>query len=113
MMFEKSKAKLVLVLTSEVNSTTANALAKEILNQRLAECVTLRLIKIYFWWDVKLHEYNEVQILIKTTNNQLQNLLEVINQLHSYTTPELLYWNVSANEDYCKWVESIVDFNSK
>ncbi len=113
MMFDNSKSKLVLVLTSEVNSTVANALAKEILNQRLAACVTLRGIQSHFWWDGKLQEDNEVQLLIKTTNNQLQNLLDVINQLHSYTTPELLYWNASANEDYCKWVESIVDFNPK
>ena len=113
MHFERSKADLVLLLTSEANSTVADSLAKELLKKGLAACVTLREIKSHFWWDGEMQEDNEVQLLIKTTNNQLQNLLDVINQLHTYQTPELLHWNASTSEAYGQWVGDIVDLNTK
>ena len=113
MVFERSQTDLVLVLTSEVNSIVATALAKELLNKRLAVCVTLREIQSYFWWDEKLQEDNEVQLLIKTTNHQLQKLLDVVNQLHTYKTPELLYWKVSTSHEYGQWAQNIVASTSK
>ena len=113
MVFERQKVDIVLVLTSEVNITVADALAKQLLNQRLAACVTLRDIKSHFWWDEKLQEEKEVQMLIKTTQNQLKKLLDVIHQLHTYQTPELLYWSASASESYGKWVEDSVCSNYK
>ena len=113
MNFEEKEDHLILVLTSEANRTTADALAKEILNQRLAACVSLREIKSHFWWDDKLQEDNEVQLLIKTTKSQLHNLLETINKLHTYQTPELLYWSASASQPYLQWAEKSVCSNSK
>ena len=108
MVFAKAVGDLVLVLTSEVDSTVAEALAKELLNRRLAACISLREIKSHFWWEGKLQEDNEIQLLIKTTQGQLENLLDAINQLHTYQTPELLYWNVSASDPYRQWAEDII-----
>ncbi len=99
---------LALVLTTEADSSIADNLAKELLNRRLAICVSLREVKSHFWWEGKLEQVNEVQLLIKTTKDQLQNLLEDINQLHSYQIPELLYWNASASDEYRKWAEDSI-----
>ena len=89
--------KLVLVVTTETNNTAANALALKILQQRLAVCVSLRDVQSQYWWDNELHKGDEVQLLIKTTKEKLQNLLNMINRLHTYEVPELLYWNVSVS----------------
>ena len=103
---------LVIVVTTETNNISADSLAKGILSRKLAACVSLRPVKSYFWWEGELEENNEVQLLIKTTTYKLQNLIDTINQLHSYTTPELLYWNISASEPYKEWIVDIVSSSS-
>ncbi len=108
MAFESKKTNLILVLTSEANVTIAEDLAKIILEKRLAACANLKEIKSYFWWDGRLQEENEVQILIKTTQSQLQNLLDAINKLHTYQTPEILWWNASVGDVYGEWASQSV-----
>ena len=96
---------LVIVLTTEANSTIANILAKEIMKRKLAACISLREVDSCFLWKGKIEQSNEVQLLIKTTQKQLKDLIDAIESLHSYELPELLFWNVSASESYQKWVE--------
>ena len=105
---QTSIGELVLVLTNEVNSTIADGLAKELLNQRLVACVSLREIKSHFRWEDKVEEVNEVELLIKTTENNLANVINAIQALHSYKTPEILYWDVSSIDGYRKWVKDVV-----
>ncbi|WP_320667295.1 divalent-cation tolerance protein CutA [Prochlorococcus sp. MIT 1307] len=107
MVNEDSSDELVLVLTTEVSTNIADSLAKELLRQKLAACVNLREIRSYFMWEGELEEVKEAQLLIKTTNNQLQNLLEMITDLHSYETPELIHWHVSASDAYMEWVKEV------
>ena len=106
---QNSFYELVILLTTEANYAFADDLAKELLRRRLVACVSLREVKSRFYWQGELEQINEVQLLIKTTRNKLNNLLEVINQLHSYQNPELLYWNVSSEGPYAEWIEGFVN----
>ena len=106
MVSQRSFNNLVILLTNDANSRVANDLAKEILNRRLAACVNLREVSSHFWWDGEIQQSNEVQLFIKTTKDQLQNLIKTIESLHSYQTPELLFWNASASDSYLNWVEA-------
>ena len=113
MVIQRSFGELVVVLTTEANSDIGDCLARELLNRRLAACVSLREINSHFWWEGKLNQNKEVELLIKTTKCQLDNLLEAIKKLHSYQTPELLHWNVSASDDYLKWSNEVVSSSAK
>ena len=104
---------LFVVITTEADENIAKNLAKEILGRRFAACVSLTEINSYFWWEEKTEQNNEVQLLIKTTKNKLDNLLELINKLHSYQTPELLYWKVTANNPYIEWAEKVTNVSFK
>ena len=46
----KFKHEVVIVITTEANITLAELLAKELLNRKLAACVSLREIDSYFYW---------------------------------------------------------------
>ena len=99
---------LIIVITTEVDCAVADTLAKERLSRRLVACANLREIKSYFNWEGKLEEVNEVQLFMKTSKYQLNNLLDAINQLHSYQIPELIYWPASSNDSYREWVENSI-----
>ncbi len=101
---------LFVVLTTEENASHADYLANELLNRRLAACISMRNVRSKFWWEGEIQHSKEVQLLIKTTKDRLVNLVEAIEQLHSYSTPEILYWETSSSFPYGKWVEdSVVD----
>ena len=93
-----------LVLTAEAGSKEAENLAKVLLQRRLASCVSLQQTCSHYWWKGKLEESDEVQLLIKTTSEQLDSLRDAIAQLHSYENPELIHWPASVGELYGNWV---------
>ena len=108
MQTQKFSADLLMVLTTESDSTSANNLARELLMLRVAACVSIREINSSFWWEGRIESNNEAQLLIKTTNEKLKALLKAIEKLHSYNTPEIIFWNVSSHPSYASWVEDVV-----
>ena len=96
---------LVILLTSEVDNTIANDLSKELLRRKLAACISIREVASNFWWEGAIETAMESQLIIKTSKEKLQDLIDAIDQLHSYETPQILFWNVSASHSYRKWVD--------
>lgn len=94
---------LKLVLTTEANETLAEALAQQLLEQRLAACVSLMPLRSRYRWRGAIERAEEVQLLIKTCPERLQDLLLVLERLHSYDTPEILHWSVQAGSGYAAW----------
>ena len=81
----------------------------QVLEKKLAACVSFRNIHSRFWWNGKLESVNEVQLLFKTTEEKLYSLLEGIKKMHSYDVPELIYWNINADLNYQKWLANVLE----
>ena len=94
---------LKLVLTTEANETLAEALAQQLLEQRLAACVSLMPLRSRYRWRGAIERAEEVQLLIKTCPERLQDLLSALKSLHSYDTPEILHWSAQASSGYAAW----------
>jgi len=99
---------LVLVLTTEADADRADALARALVEQGLAACVSQMPVRSTYRWQGQLECAQEVQLLIKTTPEGWPALKRAILGLHSYDTPELLHWRVQASEAYGAWVTDAV-----
>jgi periplasmic divalent cation tolerance protein len=93
-----------LALTTEVDAERAEALAEILLEQGLAACVALLPLRSLYSWEGQLQRSPEVQLLIKTSPDQLAALEAVVHQRHSYSTPEWLHWRAGSSEAYGTWV---------
>ncbi|MEX1317605.1 MAG: divalent-cation tolerance protein CutA [Synechococcaceae cyanobacterium] len=101
-------ADLVLVLTTEADQERAEAMARVLLERRLAACVALRPILSLYHWEGHLECSPEVQLLIKTRASHLGALEQAVRALHSYETPEWIHWPARCSETYGAWlVESV------
>ena len=98
----------IIVATTESDKINADKLATEILRRKLAACVNTTEINSRFWWDGKIEKNAEVQLLIKTKKKNLSKLVEAINELHSYTIPELMYWEAYSSSSYSEWIEQVI-----
>ena len=95
---------LHLALTTEANEQRANALAKSLLERRLVACVSLTSVRSLYGWAGALQDDREVQLLMKTSVDRLDELRRAVIDLHSYDTPEWLSWPVQGSQDYASWV---------
>ena len=100
-------APLMLALTTEADEAKAELLASRLLERRLVACVSLAPIRsLYLWRDAVQNEH-EVQLLLKTTPDQLERLQRAVMELHSYDTPEWLVWRADASPAYGSWAQEL------
>ena len=98
----------VVVLCTAPDEATAQDLAAKALAEKLAACVTILpgATSLYYWED-KLEQEYEVQLLLKTDVAHLDDLFACLKSHHPYQTPELLALPVSHGEhDYLTWLNA-------
>ena len=100
---------LILVLTTIPDDDRAAALARTLVEERLAACVNVHapMTSTYRWQDT-LEVEPERQVVIKTTRARLAALEVRLRTLHPYDLPEFVVLDASAADAYARWVgESI------
>jgi periplasmic divalent cation tolerance protein len=95
----------VLVLTTEADATTAETLARLLLLEGLAGCISLRPVLSLYPWEGKLQRSEEVQLMIKTMPDRVNRLRERLLELHSYDLPQWLQWEAAASPAFGAWLD--------
>jgi periplasmic divalent cation tolerance protein len=97
--------KIVLVLTTMPSDARAAALAKTLVDERLAACVNLSApLRSIYRWKGTVADEEECQLVIKTTAARVAALRERIASLHPYDLPELLVVEAEGSDAYVSWV---------
>lgn len=103
-----SDCEAVVILCTAPDEATAQDLAARILGEKLAACATLLpgATSLYYW-EGKLEQEYEVQMLFKSDRRHQDALLNTLKQHHPYQTPELLVLPVMAGDkDYLLWINA-------
>lgn len=77
-----------LVLVTAASEAEAENLAKSLVENKLAACVSLSPIRSVYSWQGEIHSESEWQLLIKTNLAKFEALKTKIQELHSYEVPE-------------------------
>ena len=88
----------------------ALALARMLVEQRLAACVNiLPGARSIYRWKEKIEEAEEAMLVIKTTAANILLVEEALKSLHSYELPEFVVFDVDGVSDaYLQWIQSSV-----
>ena len=100
---------VVIVLTTEASGDLARSLARNLVERRLAACVSFRELRSIYRWNGDIVEDDEVQLAIKTSPTSVDGLVATITELHSYDVPEILVMEARAAASYAAWVSGEVD----
>lgn len=98
---------VVLALTTLPGDFDATELAQHLVGTGLAACVTIvpGIKSVYAWQGVPQVD-QEQQLLIKTTNDRVDPLWEVLRDKHPYDVPEFLVVPViDGSEEYLHWID--------
>ena len=69
--------------------TEANAIAHQLVEQRLAACVQSVAIGSVYEWDGAIHDDHEVLLLVKTRTDRFDDVARLVGELHSYELPAI------------------------
>ena len=96
----------LLVFTNLPDQDSAEALARELVEARLAACVNvLAPCQSVYRWQGALESAAEVPLLIKTSSERYAALEAAIRERHPYELPEVIALPVVAGlPDYLAWV---------
>lgn len=96
----------LLVLTNLPDTDTAQAIACQIVERRLAACVNmLPQVKSVYQWNGAVEEANEITLLIKTTQGRYADLEAAIKAAHPYDVPEIIATPiVQGLPQYLDWI---------
>jgi len=94
-----------IVLTTLGAGADAAAIARTLIDERLAACVNiLPVMTSVYRWQGKVEQDQEQQMVIKTGTDRLADLQARLRQLHPYELPEFLVLSASGSEAYSAWV---------
>ncbi len=98
---------VLVTIDSEANGL---ALARQLVESRLAACVSLNPIQSIYRWQETLQSEREWQLVIKTDLRGLTALTQLITQHHPYEVPEIIALPIVAGfSPYLHWLESQID----
>ena len=86
-------------------------IAKILIENKLAACVNIiqNVISIYEWKG-KMEEDSEYILWIKTTEEKSDLLIQKIQEIHSYETPECIGFRIEkGSENYLNWIDDVVN----
>jgi periplasmic divalent cation tolerance protein len=103
-------SELLLVVTSFPKLEDAQAMARKLVENRLAACVQIQEgIHSIYRWDGKVCEEKEVQLSAKTAAYKWLEISNFIKGNHPYDLPEVLGFHPEKYEEqYGKWVQAEV-----
>ena len=99
--------KINIIITTTNSKNVVKNITKKLLENNYSPCIQIipKILSTYKWKD-KIVESNEILILIKSNNKNLNKCKEIILNYHNYDIPEIISGNYDIlNEKYKDWFQ--------
>ena len=101
---------IVSVYAVFADAAEAERIGRQMIEERLAACVNiLGPCRSIYRWEGAVETADEVAAIFKTSDEQADELVTRIADLHSYEVPAIAVWPIDKLlGDYADWVEDSV-----
>lgn len=106
-----AKTSHIVILVTTSTGEEAHKIADRLLNERKAACVSIVPgVSSFFRWQDECDSARENLLIIKTKAELLNEIIDLVKQLHSYKVPEILALPIAGgNPDYLEWLDKAVE----
>ncbi|KKK45175.1 hypothetical protein LCGC14_0778180 [marine sediment metagenome] len=100
-----------LFLVTVPNLLEGQKIARNLVENKLAACVNIiKDIFSVYSWKGQIEEENEYLLLIKTTEEKSEIIIQKIKEIHSYSEPECIGFKIEkGSSKYLNWIKNSVD----
>jgi periplasmic divalent cation tolerance protein len=101
----------IIVFMTASTEEEANRLADMLVSKRLAACVQIMPeMQSVYRWQGKVERQREVLLIAKTLSSKFAELEKEVVKLHSYETPEIVAFPLTAGSaPYLEWLSANVN----
>ena len=99
---------LLILYTTISNKNCAEKIARKLIRDKLAACVSIKEINSFYTWDENIQNDNEYEITIKSKPEKLIKLIEFLKIEIGYEIPQIIYKKFESERNYYKWAEKSI-----
>ena len=99
---------ILVIIATESCKTNAVRMAKLLIKEKIAACVSIRQIFSVYEWDDDIQETKEFEITIKSKLEFKDYLIEFVNKNSTYDVPQIIYKKYHAEMKYYGWLNKTI-----
>ena len=96
------------MITTESSYAYALRMAKLLIKNKLAACVSIKQIFSTYKWDDDIEETKEFEITIKSKLELKDCLIDFVNKNSTYDVPQIIYKKYHAEMKYYDWLNKTI-----
>ena len=96
------------MITTESSKTNAMRMAKLLIQNKLAACVSIKQIFSIYQWDDDIEETKEFEITIKSKPEFKDYLIDFLNKISTYDVPQIIYKKYYSGMKYYDWINKTI-----
>ena len=96
------------MITTESSNANALRMAKLLIQNKLAACVSIKQIFSIYKWDDDIEETNEFEITIKSKPEFKDNLIDFLKRISTYSVPQIIYKKYYSEMKYYDWINKTI-----
>ena len=94
------------MITTESSKTNASRMAKLLIQNKLAACVSIKQIFSIYEWEDDIEETKEFEITIKSKPEFKDDLINFLHEISTYDVPQIIYKKYYSELKYYDWVKN-------
>tara|TARA_Y100000992_G_C21018380_1_gene374492 strand:+ start:179 stop:484 length:306 start_codon:yes stop_codon:yes gene_type:complete len=99
---------VLVMVTTESSKKNAMRVAKLLVQNKLAACVSVKQIFSIYEWDDEIEETKEFEISIKSKPEFKDKLIEFLNKVSTYDLPQIIYKKYYSDIKYYDWLKKTI-----
>ena len=99
---------VLIMITTESSKTNALRLAKLLVKNKLAACISIKEIFSIYEWDNDIEETKEFEITIKSKPEFKENLIAFLHKNSTYEVPQIIYKKYNTEMKYYDWLKNTI-----
>ena len=99
-----------IVITTCADKEAAKAIAKLLIEKRLAACIQMFPIESMYVWQDKICDDNETTLFIKSKSVMFDKIADAIKESHTYELPEIIQIPIIGGlPEYLRWIDACTE----
>ena len=99
---------VLVLITTESSKANALRMAKLLVQNKLAACVSIKQIFSIYEWDDNIEENKEFELTIKSKLEFKDNLIDFLNKNSTYDVPQIIYKKFNSEMKYYDWINKTI-----
>ena len=99
---------VLIMITTESNKINALQIAKLLIRNKLAACVSIKEIFSIYEWDNDIKETKEFEITIKSKPEFKNDLIDFLQKNSTYDIPQIIFKIYNSEIKYYDWLNKAI-----